>query len=107
MCPECPQNELNAVQGGSKSVFANCECLCCHVGNKALETEDVEYAREVVAERHQAPLAADLVEATDQEVAVSGAAFDRAEGMLDNAGTTDGEVVWSWRPDAGVKFRGG
>jgi hypothetical protein len=39
---------------------------------------------EVVAERHQAPFATNLVEAADQEVAVVGAAFERAEGMLDN-----------------------
>jgi hypothetical protein len=25
---------------------------------------------------------------------------------LTSAADTDGEIVWSWRPDAGVKFRG-
>src|SRR5204862_7914176 len=49
--------------------------------------EDVQHAGEVVAERHQAPLAAHLVKAAHQEVAVTGPAFERAERMLDQAGT--------------------
>jgi len=26
------------------------------------------------------------------------------EALLTNSAEADGEVVWSWRPDAGVKF---
>ena len=29
-----------------------------------------------------------------------------AEASKTNEAKADGEVVWSWRPDAGVKFRG-
>ncbi|KRR23258.1 hypothetical protein CQ13_27605 [Bradyrhizobium retamae] len=53
-----------------------------HARNEALEAEDVEDTGEVVAERHQAPFAAHLIEAANEEVAVSGAALDRAEGVL-------------------------
>ena len=98
MCPECPENELIAVQGGCKRVLANCECLCGHVGNKAFETEDIKHAGEVVAERHQAPFAANLVEATNQEVAVSGPAFDGAEGVLDEPGTTAHQFACASHP---------
>src|SRR5664280_2513080 len=65
----------------------------CHASHEALEAEDVENAGEIVAERHQAPFAADLVEAADQEVPVAGAAFERAEGMLDNSGTTAHQIA--------------
>src|SRR5882672_12851646 len=37
------------------------------LGGKAIEAKDVEHPRKVVAERHQAPLAAHLVEATHEE----------------------------------------
>src|SRR6266404_1843692 len=47
-----------------------------------VEAEDMEQAGKVVAERHQAPFAADLVEPADQEVAIAGPAFERAERML-------------------------
>ena len=50
------------------------ECFC-HASNEAIEAEDIEHAGEVVTEGHQAPFAADLVEAADQEVAIPGAAF--------------------------------
>ena len=72
------------MQGDCWSVFAKCERLCCHAGNEALEPEDVEHAGEVVAERHQAPFAADLVEASNEEVPIAGTAFDGAEGVFDN-----------------------
>jgi hypothetical protein len=55
------------------------------VGHEPVEAEDAQHAREVVAERHQAPLAAHLVEATHEEMAVAGATFERAERMLHQA----------------------
>src|ERR1035438_7098656 len=59
-----------------------CEGFCDGC-NEAIEAENVEHAGEVVAERHQAPFAAYLVEAADEEVLIAGAAFERPEGMLD------------------------
>ena len=88
------------MQGDCWSVFAKCERLCCHVGDEALETEDVEHAGEVVAERHQAPFAANLVEAANQEMAVSGAAFEGPKGMLDNAGTAAHQLARALHPRA-------
>src|SRR5439155_4731086 len=70
------QNAQNRLLG--RSAGKNCD--------KAVEAEDVEYTGEIVAERHQAPFAAHLVEAADQEVAIAGAAFERTEGMFDQAG---------------------
>jgi hypothetical protein len=32
---------------------------------------------------------------------------ERSNGELTNDVAADGEVVWSWRPDAGVKFTDG
>jgi hypothetical protein len=58
------------------------------VGEEAVEPDDGEDAGEVVGERHQAPFAADLVEAAHQEMAVAGAAFEGAERMLGEAGAT-------------------
>src|SRR5260221_10897199 len=100
MRPECRQNELDAVQGGGKSVFARQKHLCYHVCDEALETEDIEHAGEVVAERHQAPFAAHLVEAANEEVTIAGAAFERAEGMLDDGGTTAHQVACALHPRA-------
>src|SRR5258705_12662369 len=97
MCPECCQSEPNAVQEGYKS-FVSCKCLCCHVGNEAFEAEDIEHAGEVVAERHQAPFTANLVEAANQEVAVSGAAFEGTKGMLDDPGTTAHQFARALHP---------
>ncbi|MEA2948773.1 MAG: hypothetical protein QOI40_4103, partial [Alphaproteobacteria bacterium] len=57
-----------------------------HGYDKAVEPDDVEHAGEVVAQRHQAPLAAHLVEAAHEEVAIAGTAFERAEGMLSEGG---------------------
>src|ERR1700686_448074 len=57
------------------------------VFHKPLEAEDAQHPREVVAERHEAPLPAHLVKAADQEVAVTGAALEGAERMLGQAGT--------------------
>src|SRR5215210_5003722 len=75
--------KLNAVQGGCKSA-QRALSFCCHAGDEALKAEDVEDAGEVVTEPHQVPFAAHLVEAAQEEVPVSGAAFDRAEGVLDD-----------------------
>src|SRR5258705_7318518 len=97
MCPECRQSEPNAVQEGCKS-FVNYKGLCCHVGNEALKAEDIEHAGEVVAERHQAPFAANLVEAANQEVAVSRAAFEGAEGMFDDPGATAHQFARTFHP---------
>src|SRR5215468_1983043 len=52
------------------------------MGDEAIEPNDGEHAREVVAERHQAPFAAHLVEAAHQKVAVAGPAFEGAERVL-------------------------
>ena len=51
-------------------------------GDEAIDAEDGEHTREVVAERHKAPLTPDLVEAAHEEVAVSGAAFGGEENAL-------------------------
>ena len=56
------------------------------IGHEAVEAEDVEHAGEVVAERHQAPFAAHLVEAADEEVAVTSPAFEGAEGVFGEFG---------------------
>ena len=83
VCPECPHNEPDALWGGCNTAMADCAGLRCDVGHKAIETENVEHAGEIVAERHQAPFAANLVEAANEEVPIAGAAFDGAEGVLD------------------------
>jgi hypothetical protein len=57
------------------------------VGGEAVDADNVEHAGKVVGERHEAPLAAHLVEASQQEVAVAGAAFERAERVFSQAGT--------------------
>ena len=99
--PEFPQNEPNAVQGGCRSAPAKeGGKFCCHAGDKALEAEDVEDAGEIVTERHQAPFAAHLVEAAEEEVPVSGAAFDRAEGMLDDRRSTTHQFTSALHPCA-------
>src|ERR1700730_15819948 len=54
--------------------------------DESLEAKDAQHPAKVVTECHQTPLAAHLVEASDQEVAVAGSAFQRAEGMFDQAG---------------------
>ena len=71
------------------------------VGQECVDAEDAQHAGEVVAERHQAPFAAHLVEAAQQEVAVSGAAFERAEGML-HQGWPGGA---RWRPACAIRAR--
>ena len=65
----------------------------------AIEPDDVEHAGEVVAQRHQAPFAAHLVEAADEEVAVAGAAFERTEGVI-------GEFGAAVHPSLGVLHPG-
>ena len=82
-----------------KGAFTRTECLC-HAGHEALEAEDIEHAGKVVAERHQAPFAAHLVEAANEEVAIAGAAFERAEGMFDDGGTTAHQVACAFHPRA-------
>jgi hypothetical protein len=54
----------------------------------------------VEAERHQAPFAANLFEAANEEVAIAGAAFERAEGMFDDGGTTAHQVACAFHPRA-------
>src|SRR5258708_38331619 len=79
------QGDLEAGRGYSRGAQARQK----HLGdacNEALEAHNVENAGEVVTERHQAPFAANLVEAANKEVAVSGAAFVSAEGMLHTGG---------------------
>src|SRR5437016_2463785 len=68
---ECLQNKRNRPQSGSKAAFAGYACLLCHVRDEAVEAENVEHAGEVVAECHQAPFAANLVEAADEEVLIA------------------------------------
>src|SRR5258707_9584358 len=83
----CTKNlcDLEAGRGYSRGAQARQKRLgdAC---NEALEAHNVENACEVVTERHQAPFAANLVEAAHQEVAVAGAAFESAEGMLHDGG---------------------
>jgi len=83
--PEGLWSKQEARQSIGESVGARCN-RSCDGCNEALETEDVEHAGKVVTERHQAPFAANLVEAAKEEVAIAGAAFEGAEGVLDNGG---------------------
>src|SRR5206468_4906730 len=64
------------------------------------EAEDVGQAGEVVAERHQAPFAAHLVEAADEEVAVAGAAFEGTEGVFGEFGPAAHSAVGVLHPRA-------
>src|SRR6185437_13172356 len=57
------------------------------VGDEAIEPKDGERAREVVAQGHQAPLTAHLIEASNEEVAVAGPAFEGAEGVFGEFGS--------------------
>src|SRR5690348_13678178 len=50
--------------------------------DELLKSDDIEHAREVVTKRHQAPLAPHLLETADEKVAVTGAAFEGAKGVL-------------------------
>jgi hypothetical protein len=52
----------------------------CDTRHEVFEAQDVEQASEFVAERHQTPLAANLVEAANEEVPIAGAAFDGSKG---------------------------
>src|ERR1700730_16071231 len=100
MRPECSQNNPNALGGDGKGAFVRQTHLCGHAGNEALETEDIEHAGEVVAKRHQAPFAANLVEAAKEEVPIAGAAFDCAERMLDKPGATAHQLACALHPGA-------
>src|SRR5215472_17119697 len=53
-----------------------------HDSQPTVETEGAQHPAEVVAERHQAPFAADLGEAAHQEVTVAGAACESAERVF-------------------------
>ena len=91
------QRGLEAVHGCSRGAVARQK----HLGqarNEALDAEDVEDACEVVAKRHQAPFSANLVEAAKQEVAVSCAALDRAEGMLGDGEPAAHQLVCALHP---------
>src|SRR5262245_24135025 len=55
-------------------------------GEEAIEADDAQHAGEVVAQCHQAPFAAHLVEAAHEEVAIASAALEGAEGMFDQPG---------------------
>jgi hypothetical protein len=57
----------------------------CQIGQEPIP-QNAEHSEEVVAQCHQAPFAADLVEAAHEEVPISGAAFECAEGMLSEGG---------------------
>ena len=102
MLPEPRHDELDAVQEGFENAFEDGEgpCLCYDLSHKILETEDVERAREVIAERHQAPFATYLVEAADEKVTVAGAAFEGAEGVFDNPRTTAHQFARALHPCA-------
>src|SRR5262245_26159639 len=60
------QNTQNRAQG----------CPSREVVHERLEAKNAQYPAKIVAECHEAPLAAHLVEAADQEVAIAGAAFE-------------------------------
>src|SRR3984893_3309801 len=81
-----PSKQVESSESGTKAAFAGYTCLFRHVRDEAVEAENVEHAGEVVAERHQAPFASNLVEAADEEVLIAGAAFERPEGELDDGG---------------------
>src|SRR5512144_1267840 len=100
MRPDQRPKELNATWEGFDSAFEDSKrlCLCGDLSHKFFETEDVEDAGEVIAERHQAPFAADLVEAANQEVSVAGAALERAERVLDNPRTTTHQLGGALHP---------
>jgi hypothetical protein len=87
------------VPGSYKGVLVGSNGLC-EGGQEALEAEDIEHAGEVVTERHQTPFAANLVEAANEEVAITGAAFERAEGMLDDGGTPAHQFAGTLHPRA-------
>src|SRR5690242_20580918 len=73
------QDKQKRAQSGDESgkkAFAGCARLLGEVGEEAIEAENVEHAGKIVTERHQAPFAADLVEAADQEVLIAGTAFE-------------------------------
>ena len=77
-----PASRRRRRQSGDEQMSSIRHGVSWPVGQECVDAEDAQHAGEVVAERHQAPFAAHLVEAAQQEVAVSGAAFERAEGML-------------------------
>ena len=57
------------------------------IGHETVEAEDAEPPGEVVAQCHQAPFAAHLVETADEEVAVAGPAFEGTEGVFGEFGS--------------------
>ena len=72
-----------------------------HGFDNALEPARMLRTRvKVVAERHQAPFTAHLVEATKEEVPISRTAFDRAEGMFDDSRSTAHQLVSGPHPGA-------
>src|SRR4051812_46356439 len=54
----------------------------CQSGDEAVKAEDFNRPRKIVAQGHEVPLAAHLGEAAHEEVAIAGATFERAEGVL-------------------------
>src|SRR5258707_15405356 len=97
----CTKNlcDLEAGRGYSRGAQARQKRLgdAC---NESLEAHNVENACEVVTERHQAQFAANLVEAAHQEVPVTGAAFESAEGMLHDGGAAAHQFVGAMHPCA-------
>ena len=62
------------------------------------KAKNVENASEVIAERHQAPFTANLVEASNQKVPIARAAFDCPKRMLDDGGSASHQFVCALHP---------
>ena len=59
---------------------------------QAVDADDVQNAGEIVAERHQAPLAAHLGKAAQQEVAIADTALQGTKRMLGHGRVAAGDV---------------
>jgi hypothetical protein len=90
--PECAQNTVGRVPEGCEGALTR-QKGSCDASHETFEAEDVEDAGKVVAERHQAPFTANFVEAPNKEVPIAGAAFDSAEGMFDDGGSSAHQLV--------------
>src|SRR5215510_11051364 len=78
-----PDSSHSGAEKTQKGAFG---CFFGQAGEEAIEADDAQHAGEVVAQCHQAPFAAHLVEAAHEEVAIASAALEGAEGMFDQPG---------------------
>src|SRR5262245_66646017 len=88
--PEEPKEDSgtpdSSHRGAEKTQKGAFGCFFGQAGEEAIEADDAQHAGEVVAQCHQAPFAAHLVEAAHEEVAIASAALEGAEGMFDQPG---------------------